>query len=57
MENTDLENLKTSALSAIAKASTMDEITLVRNEYLAKKSPQMALLGKMKDLEPWQRAE
>ncbi len=57
MENTDLETLKTSALNAIAKASTMDEITLVRNEYLSKKSPLMALLGKMKDLEPSQRAE
>lgn len=37
-------------LAAIAEASTLDQLTEVRNQYLAKKSELMGIFGQLKDL-------
>jgi len=51
-----VDELKAKALDEIAKASSLDELTRVRNTYLAKKSELSALMGLMKDIPVVERA-
>jgi phenylalanyl-tRNA synthetase alpha chain len=51
-----VEELKSKALAEIAAAKTLDELTRVRNIYLAKKSELSSLMGLMKDVPVEERA-
>lgn len=56
MEEKELSELHQKALASIDSATTLERLNDIRNEYLSKKSPLMALLGKMKELPPEERA-
>jgi phenylalanyl-tRNA synthetase alpha chain len=49
-EKEQVEALKEKALSAIAEAKSLDELTRIRNTYLAKKSELSSLMGLMKSI-------
>ena len=55
MENTNLNNIVSSALEAIDNANTVDELNNVRNIYLAKKSELSQLSSTLGKLEPEER--
>ena len=46
----ELESLHQQALSEIEVSSDLDSLNNVRNTYLSKKSPLMAMMSKMKEL-------